>query len=74
VHKLIQGAAFDPETIELLAKAYESSVALVGQNQPPIVLETIAARIIAIAGLGERDPQKLVEHAIRGIEPLSASG
>jgi hypothetical protein len=70
IHRLIQGAAFEPETIALLTQAYESAVALAGENQPPIVLETIAKHIVESAGRGERDPQKMIEFAVRGITPL----
>ena len=73
-HRLIQGAAFEPETITLLAQSYEAAVMLVGRDQPFVVLETIAKRILEIAGRGERDAQKLVEHAIRGIERLPDAG
>ena len=47
---------------------------LVGRDQPLVVLETIAKRILEIAGRGERDPQKMVEYAIRGIERLPDGG
>jgi hypothetical protein len=67
-HRLIEGAAFEPETIALLIQAYEAAVMLVGKDQPLPVLETIAKRILEIAGSGERDPRTLVEHAIRGVE------
>jgi len=67
VHRLIQGAAFEPEMLAVLASAYESALARVGPNQPAIVLETIAKHIVEIAGRGERDPQKMVEFAIRGL-------
>jgi len=67
-HELIGGAAFEPETIALLIQAYEAAVMLVGRDQPPLVLETIAKRILEIAGRGERDPKKMVEYAMRGLE------
>ena len=51
-HKLIEGAAFEPETIALLIQAYEAAVMLVGRDQPSLVLETIAKRILEIAGRG----------------------
>jgi hypothetical protein len=73
-HSLIVGAAFEPETIALLAQSYEAAVMLVGRDQPLVVLETIAKRILEAAGRGERDPQKLVEYAIRGIERLPDGG
>lgn len=73
-HRLIQGAAFEPDTIELLSRAYAAAVALVGRGQPSLVLETIAKQIIDIAGRGERDPQKMVEYAVRGVEPMPDAG
>jgi hypothetical protein len=73
-HRLIEGAAFEPETVALLTQAYEAAVQRVGKNQPPLVLETIAKQIVDSAGRGERDPQKMVEYAIRGIEPLPDAG
>ena len=68
-HSLIEGAAFDPEVIVLLIQAYEAAVQRVGKGQPLPVLEALATRIIEIAARGERDPQRMADHAIRGIEP-----
>ena len=48
-HRLIEGAAFDPEVIALLIQAYETAVKRVGKDQPLPVLETLAKRIIEIA-------------------------
>jgi hypothetical protein len=72
-HRLIQGSAFEPETIQVLIEAYEAAVLMVG-TQPQIVLETIAKQILDLAARGERDPKKLIDHAIRGIEPLPDAG
>jgi hypothetical protein len=73
-HKLIEGAAFGPETITLLTQAYEAAVMLVGRDQPLLVLETIAKRILEIAGRGERDPKAMVEYAIRGLKSSPDAG
>ena len=73
-HRLIEGAAFEPEIIVLLIKGYEAAVKRVGKGQPVVVLETLAKRIIESAGAGERDPQKMVEYAIRGVEPYPNIG
>lgn len=73
-HKLIQGASFEPETVRVLSQAYETAVRLIGKGQPAPVLETIAKRIIESASRGERDPQKMVEYAIRGITPFPGGG
>jgi hypothetical protein len=73
-HRLIEGAAFEPEVLKSLIRAYDAAVKRVGKGQPPLVLETIAKRIIEIAGNGERDPQKMVEYAVRGVEPFPNVG
>ena len=73
-HRLIEGATFEPEIIVLMTKAYQAAVKRVGKGQPPVVLETLAKRIIEIAGSGERDLQKLIDHAVRGVEPYPNVG
>jgi hypothetical protein len=73
-HRLIEGAAFEPEVIALLIQAYEAAVQRVGEGQPLPVLEALATRIIETAVHGERDPQKMVEYAIRAIEPPPNAG
>jgi len=66
-HELIQGAAFEPETIELMGRAYEAARRRLGVGQPAAVLETVAKRIIEAARRGERDPEKLTASALRGL-------
>ena len=73
-HRLIEGAAFEPEVIALLIRAYEAAVKRVGKGQPPVVLETLAKRIIEVAGDGERDLQKMVDYAVRGVGPFLNAG
>jgi hypothetical protein len=59
--------AFGPEAIaemnEILDAAFEK---LQGNGEPDMVREIIAMRIIAAAKLGERDPARLLEAALRG--------
>jgi hypothetical protein len=73
-HRLIDGAAFEPEIIILMTRAYQAAVKRVGKGQPPPVLETLAKRIIEIASAGERDPQKMIDYAVRGVEPYPNVG
>ena len=73
-HRLIEGAAFDPEVLDLLIEAYDAAVKRVGKGQPAFVLETMAKRIIEMADGGERDPQRLAEYAVRGVEPIPNGG
>jgi hypothetical protein len=46
LHALIQGAAFEPEVVEAMGQAYETARKLIGADQPPLVMETIAKSII----------------------------
>lgn len=62
---LFQRTDFDPEMIATLALAYERArKSLHDKGQPELVQEIIAARIIAAAKSGERDPDKLCERAL----------
>lgn len=62
---LFQEAVFEPETVAILAEAYEKArKSLHDKGQPEIVQEIIAKRIVAAARLGERDPDKLCEAAL----------
>jgi hypothetical protein len=58
---------FRPEAIaemnEILDAAFEK---LQDSGEPDVVREIIAMRIIAAAKLGERDPARLLEAALRG--------
>jgi hypothetical protein len=67
VHRLIQGAAFEPETTAIMGRAYEAARDQLGDAQPATVLETVAKRIIEAARAGERDPERLVGFALRGL-------
>jgi hypothetical protein len=73
-HSLIEGAAFEPEVVALMIRAYDAAVLRIGKGQPPVVLETLAKRIVDIAGGGERNLQKLVEYAVLGVEPFPNVG
>ena len=65
---LFQTTDFDPETIDLMARAYEKArKSLHDKGQPLLVQEVIAARIIAAANAGQRDPDKLCEIALTAL-------
>jgi hypothetical protein len=57
----ISPGVFGPETIAGMSEAYEAALA----SQPNAVREAIAGRIIAAAKLGEHDPIRLREAALR---------
>ncbi len=65
----IPDTQFDPETISILSTAYDKAISAVnGHGQPGVVREVIAKRIVALASKGERDPNRLCEGALRGLD------
>ena len=59
-------SVFDPETLAIMAEAYQAAVAEIGQTpiaeQTPeqrVALDQLATRIIAAAEAGERDVERL---------------
>lgn len=60
--------SFDPETLDVLGRAYDLAVAnLHDKGQPDTVRELIADRIMLSARKGERDVHELCRYALRGI-------
>ena len=54
---------FDPETAATLGAAYDEVVARL-LDQPDVVLEIIAKRLVALAARGERNVHKLCDEAL----------
>ena len=53
----------DPETAATLSAAYDEAVARL-LDQPDVVLERIAERLIALAARGERNTRRLCDEAL----------
>jgi hypothetical protein len=69
IRSFIAPGAFDPETIATMSEVLEAACEKVGDtDQPEVAREVIAGRIIAAAKLGERDPARLLEAALRKVE------
>jgi hypothetical protein len=67
IRPFVEPGAFDPEAIAAMSEALEAALNKLGDiDQPEVVREIIAGRIIAVAKLGERDPARLLEAALRG--------
>ena len=60
-----QDVAFDPDLTHAMGEAFERACrSLRDVGQPDIVKEVIARRIIEVAKTGERDPERLSDHAL----------
>jgi hypothetical protein len=66
VRPFIQSGVFEPEAVAAISEAFEAACKeLEDTGQPQIARDVIASRIIAAARLGERDPVRLRESALR---------
>jgi hypothetical protein len=74
IRTLIQPGAFDPEAIGAMIEAFDAACEKLGDvDEREVAREVIAARIIAAAKFGERDPARLLEAALRKPEELRCS-
>ena len=72
IDRLLAGAAFDPDTVVLLASAFDTAWDTVKRSGSPLAAEdraaatreAIAKHIIDLGKSGERDPRRLVEQAL----------
>ena len=62
---LRSSGAFGPEAIAVMNKALEAACEELADGQPELAREIAARRILQAARLGERDPVRLREAALR---------
>jgi hypothetical protein len=65
IYRLLQSAVFDDHAVKAMTTAYEAALVELGiadRNDP--VTEMVARKIVALAGLGERDPERLCQMAL----------
>ena len=62
---LRSSGAFGPEAIAVMSKALETACEELGDGQLELAREIAARRILQAARLGERDPVRLREAALR---------
>ena len=65
IRSFLQPGAFEPEAIAAMSEALEAALKKLQDTGQTVVPEVIASRIIAAAKLGERDPVRLREAALR---------
>jgi hypothetical protein len=66
IRTFTQPGAFEPEATAAMTEAFDAACEKLGHiDQAEVAREVIAGRIIAAARLGERDPARLLEAALR---------
>lgn len=69
-HGQFGGPSFGTQTIELMSKALEGAEAALPEPASDHQLRLIAARILKVAGDGERDPVRLKAAAMSALAPV----
>jgi hypothetical protein len=66
IHRLLQEASFGPEEVRRLTSAYEAALQLLQlKDRTDPVCELVAAKVIQVYRLGERDPSRICARAIK---------
>jgi hypothetical protein len=68
IYRLIANGAFGPEEIEAMTAAYEAALVdlgLVDRDDP--ITEIVAAAIVTVTSMGERDPAVIKDRALNAI-------
>ncbi|WP_334483384.1 hypothetical protein [Bradyrhizobium algeriense] len=69
-HAQFGGPSFGPQTIELMSTALEGAEASLPEPASDQQLRLIAAKILKVAGDGERDPIRLKAAAMSALGPV----
>lgn len=66
INRLLGEAAFSPEDVRGLSAAYEAALQLLQlKDRADPVTELVAAKIIQVFRLGERDPPRICARALK---------
>jgi hypothetical protein len=68
IYRLIANGSFGPEEIQAMTTAYEAALldlALVDRDDP--ITEIVAAAIVSVTSMGERDPATIKDRALNAI-------
>jgi hypothetical protein len=68
IYRMLEGMTFDEPSVKAMTAAYEATLVELGLTDRTDPLTTIvASEIITICQMGERDPERICELALRDI-------
>ena len=63
--KMLEGTAYDSDTIAVISEAYETARRDLGlTDRTDLITDTLARKIIEVARTGERDPDRIRQRAL----------
>jgi hypothetical protein len=67
IYRMLEGMAFDEQSIIAMTAAYEAILVNSGVPTDPTRSTIVASKIITICQMGECDPERICELALRDI-------
>jgi hypothetical protein len=68
IARFLHGQAFDPDEVKVLTTAFEDTLVALGLiDRTDPATELVAKKIIELAKLGERDPVRLCQGAVKAL-------
>ena len=72
IYKLTANGSFGPDEIEAMSAAYEHALLEINLiDRDDALTEMVAATIVAVTAQGERDPEKIMQRALRALRVQS---
>ena len=68
IKTFLGGHRFDDETVRLMGLAFEMALAALRHDCPDPLREALAGKIIELGKVGERDPERLCDDALKSLQ------
>jgi len=68
IYRMLRGMSFDEQAVKAMTAAYETILVELGlSDRTDPLTEIVASKIITICQMGERDPERICELALKDI-------
>jgi hypothetical protein len=68
IYRMLRGMSFDEQSVRAMTAAYEALLIELGlTDRTDPLTEIVASKIITICQMGERDPERICELALKDI-------
>ena len=68
IYRMLRGMSFDEQAVKAMTAAYETILVELGlSDRTDPLTEIVASKIITICQMGERDPERIRELALKDI-------
>jgi len=69
VRRFLEGATFGPDDLKVMSAAFDAALVELGlRDRDDRLIELVARKITSFAKLGERDPERLCDRAVKSFK------